>query len=330
MLMYWETQMAEIIRKEYFTIIGGTAALLRFDSAYITEQAKVSEDARTLIDEALDLLRKASNHDRWRCKERFQIGDDLYKVERQLEKMTDELSDIASALKKGAERFAELEVRAAGQEGELNAELRKAWAFEADVWDPDSKLEDTGTGIPEPAPTPLPDPIDSPDTQAPEQEPEPESDALSSAGPEQGDDGKGREWSHRRHRDRRLPGEGRIPIRIQPLPVLPTPMNPIVIYVPYAVSAQPGVEASSGGVSMPLSSVSGSGSGGYVPAASTGSPVTFSYPGSSGGSYGASSLSGSDFFSGGISGSSGNGSTNELLRMLLAWLTQIMSGQSGG
>jgi hypothetical protein len=324
---------------------GGNAALLRFDSAYIVEEAKVSEDARALIDEALDLLRKASNHDRWRCKERFQIDEDLYRVEQQLEKTTDELGDIASALKKGAERFAELEARAASQEGELNAELRKAWAFEADVWDPNRKPPGKpDPGIPDPLP--IPDPIGPPEDPEPLPSPVPEPDPTPDPGdPDPPPPGGGdkeperdrwRRWHrHERHRvpigfgDWRIPNGGGVPIQIQPVPVWPTPTNPIVIYVPYQVSAQSGGDSgvSYGGASIPASSITGGGSGGYVSAGSAASPVTFSYPDSSGGSYGASSFGSSGFFSGGVSGGSGNGAVNGLLSMLLAWLTQVLSGQ---
>ncbi|MDR0647893.1 MAG: hypothetical protein LBF92_00955 [Synergistaceae bacterium] len=349
--------MAEIIKQEAHGLpigppvhtgiprIGGTAALLRFDSAYIREEAKVSGDACALIEEALDLLRKASNHDRWRCKERFRIDDDLYRIEQLLEKTTDELSDIASALKNGAERFAELEERAASQESEINAELRKTWGFEADVWDPGQ-----GRGIPKPPiPTPVPDPVDPiPD---PEPDPLPPDESDSDTDPPDdtesggGDDDKGRGRGRRWHRVGRRPGRGPIPIRIQPLPVWPPQAKPIIIYVPSDVIAQSGgamsysgastsVSDITGGVSTAASNVTGGMSGGYAPAASAASPVTFSYPGSPGGSYGASSFGSTGFFSSGATGNSsagnGNSSMNELLSMLLAWLTQMLSGQNQG
>jgi hypothetical protein len=78
-------------------------------------------------------------------------------------------------------------------------------------------------------------------------------------------------------------------------------IQPIIIYIPYPVSSS---------------------------TASTTSPVTFSYPDSSSGGYGSSSFGGSGFFSGGSIGGEGDDSANSLLNMLLAWLTQVLSGGS--
>jgi hypothetical protein len=254
----------------------GGDTLIRFDSAYIQEQAKVSDDAQALVEEAIELLRKASNHQRWRCRERSQIDIGILTIETQMKKAAGELASVSSALKKGADQFTELEERAASQESEINAELRRTWAFEADVWNP--KPGD-GPGKPGDGPG---KPGDGPGTPG---------------------DGPGR------------PGDGGGSI----LPRRPVPpprvIQPIIIYVPYPVS---------------------------TPSASSSSPITFSYPDSSGGGYSSSSFGGSSFFSGSGIGSeggldffSGSGiesedgdSSNSLLNLLLAWLTQIMSGES--
>jgi hypothetical protein len=279
--------MAEITKQEYaepsvaipkpiytpglIPVTGGDAALIRFDSAYIGEQAKVSEDAQVLIEEAIDLLRKAGNHRRWQCEERSRIDDDLNNIEQQMKRSAGELSLMSSMLKKGAERFAELEERTASQESEINAELRKTWAFETDVWNPEASNgkkpgDDNGDG----------NGNGNGDNNG------------NGNGDDNGDGNPGE------------PDPDPIPVPEQPVPIQPVPppfvIQPIIIYIPYPVPS------------------------------STTSPVTFSYPDSSGSGYGSSSFGGSGFFSG--SGIEGDDSANSLLNMLLAWLTQILSGGS--
>jgi uncharacterized protein YukE len=339
---------------------GNSAALIRFDSAYIREEAKTSEDARILIDEALSLIRKASAHDRWRCKERFQIDDDLYKVEQQLEKMTDDLSDISSALGKSADRFEELETRAARQEDELNADLRKAWTFETDVWDPGANLwkpdPDIMPGpiiipspipkpdpipmpiiIPSPMPKPGPMPIEpEPDPTLPaEPELEPAPDSTQPAEPElepepepelpseEGVDHR-RHWRHRRPRMRYgidWPSQDPYDRVSSPIP-RPLPVQPVPIQ---PIVIRPIIIY----VPSPIvPQASETEPGGYTPSDTAVSPITFRSAGNSGGVYGTSSFRDSGFFSSAIE-KDGEDSSNPLLGMLLAWLTKILSdGQS--
>jgi hypothetical protein len=247
---------------------GGSAAIIRFESAYMLEQAKTSEDARVLVEEAIDLLRKASNHNRWRCRERFQIDDGLHNAERQMKKAAGELTGISSALQKGAEQFAALEDRAASQESELNAELRKTWAFETDVWDPnppDNPVDPIPVpeppipiipppGMPGPDPTkPGPDPGPDPTKPGPDPDPDP---TKPTPDPEPGPDPKPDPTKPKpdpepdpdpkpKPKPKFPPGWGKGRPGKRPVQPVPPPrvIRPIIIYVPYPAGAQSAVTA---------------------------------------------------------------------------------------
>jgi hypothetical protein len=110
--------------------------VITFESAYMHDRAAAADQARALVDEARAGLRKANRHDGWRCRERDEINRGLEELLPKLDKLSEGLNSIFSAMKKGADQFAELEERALNQESALADSLRRDYSFEGELWVP--------------------------------------------------------------------------------------------------------------------------------------------------------------------------------------------------
>ncbi|MBR1603402.1 MAG: hypothetical protein IJ667_08180 [Synergistaceae bacterium] len=107
-----------------------SANLITFDAQYMLQQAKVLSSASDAINEAASDLKRASLHERWRCRECNVINDRLGEIKSFLGKLDRGIDAVSSALNTGAARFAELESRAASQADGLANNLRDKHGFE--------------------------------------------------------------------------------------------------------------------------------------------------------------------------------------------------------
>jgi hypothetical protein len=113
---------------------GMASGIVTFESEYMRERAKIVAEAKRLVDDARASLKKAHRHDGWRCKERETINDSLNEVSSKVDKIGAGLEQLSSGLNGGADRFAELEERAANQENALSADMLKGYSFEGKPW----------------------------------------------------------------------------------------------------------------------------------------------------------------------------------------------------
>ncbi|MBR1418036.1 MAG: hypothetical protein IJ576_03620 [Synergistaceae bacterium] len=106
------------------------ANLITFDAQYMLQQAKVLRSASDAINEAASDLKRASLHERWRCRECNVINDRLAEIKSFLGKLDGGIDAVSSALNTGAARFAELESRAESQADGLGNDLRNKHGFD--------------------------------------------------------------------------------------------------------------------------------------------------------------------------------------------------------
>ena len=107
---------------------------ITFDSDYMREIARNTENAQRLIDEARATLRRANRHNGWRCEERQQINNSLGELSTWLDRVSNGVRETSLVLVKGAELFADLESRSQQEESNVTRQVRKNWLFGAIDW----------------------------------------------------------------------------------------------------------------------------------------------------------------------------------------------------
>ena len=110
-----------------------SAQIIIFDEQYTGEIVKNINQAGTLINEALNTLRRASEHRAWQCPEVKNINDNIDNISSRLKRLDRGLTATANALKRGQERFVNLETRSDRQVAKLSENLREKYGFSASV-----------------------------------------------------------------------------------------------------------------------------------------------------------------------------------------------------
>ena len=61
--------------------------LIIFDEQYVAEQIKRISQAQKLVEEALNIIRKANQHKTWQCEERYKIDESMNILSNRLTKL---------------------------------------------------------------------------------------------------------------------------------------------------------------------------------------------------------------------------------------------------
>ena len=109
--------------------------VIRFDSDYMRDRAKVVSQAGDYVNEAIECLRKANRHEGWQCAERAEINRELGEIKKQLANIKDNaVTPVSTALSCGADQCADLGTRNEAQENQIAEQMRKDWGFKPSLW----------------------------------------------------------------------------------------------------------------------------------------------------------------------------------------------------
>lgn len=110
-----------------------SANLIVFDAQYTSEQVKSIERVQRIVQEAISTLKNASAHTGWKCPETTSINNSMGTITQRLGNLNQGMEATIQALKKGTQRFQELETRAENQTTHLSNNLNKQNGFSASV-----------------------------------------------------------------------------------------------------------------------------------------------------------------------------------------------------
>lgn len=100
-----------------------------FDAEYTSQQVKNLERARSMLEEAIGILKKASAHEGWKCPEVRNISNGLGTINSRLGRLNSGMEVTARVLSNGMQRFQELESRSEMQVHSLSENLREKHGF---------------------------------------------------------------------------------------------------------------------------------------------------------------------------------------------------------
>ncbi len=105
--------------------------LIIFDEQYVAEQIKRISQAQKLVEEALNIIRKANQHKTWQCEERYKIDESMNILSNRLNRVNMGIIRTANALGRGFKSFLELESRSETQAQTLSNNLVNNNGFQA-------------------------------------------------------------------------------------------------------------------------------------------------------------------------------------------------------
>ena len=109
------------------------ANLLIFDADYVAELTGRMKTACQLMAEAVSSLKSASNHDKWKCKERSRILEDFGRLNEKLGRLDTGVNATTKALGESVSQFAMLESKYNSQAETLSDELTSNHGYSATV-----------------------------------------------------------------------------------------------------------------------------------------------------------------------------------------------------
>ena len=122
--------------------------LIIFDEQYVAEQIKRISQAQKLVEEALNIIRKANQHKTWQCEERYKIDESMNILSNRLNRVNMGIIRTANALGRGFKSFLELESRSTAQVQALSDNLRERYGFTASNYKQDENINLPVTQIP--------------------------------------------------------------------------------------------------------------------------------------------------------------------------------------
>ena len=125
-----------------------SANIITFDSQYIADQMRGIDKARSLVEEAMTLIKNASKHRNWQCNESTEIDNSLQTIANRLNRLNMGIIQTGNALGKGLVSFTELEERATTQAGSMATNLKNKYGFEASHYGQDGSTTLPVTQIP--------------------------------------------------------------------------------------------------------------------------------------------------------------------------------------
>ena len=107
------------------------ANLIIFESLYMSEQMRNIEKAKRLTEEAIESIKKATQHRNWKCNETAEIDNGLNTISNRLNRLNSGITQAGDALRKGLTNFTELEQRSENQAKTLSSNLRNNYGINA-------------------------------------------------------------------------------------------------------------------------------------------------------------------------------------------------------
>ena len=126
-----------------------SANVIVFDAQYMSEQVRLLERAERLMEEAEGILKKASNHTGWKCRERENINDKINDITKQLGKIGQGMTTTAEVLSRGRDNFSELEGRAETQAQGMADNIKNNYGFNGSTYGKNEKSKLPVTPVPE-------------------------------------------------------------------------------------------------------------------------------------------------------------------------------------
>ena len=121
------------------------ANVIIFDAAYIAEMTSGMNIACTLVNEAVNFLRRASLHEGWKCKECVKISENLDDLNIRLGRLDEGVNETTRILGGSVSRFEALEERYRTQAESLSDDLRNNYGFQASGYSPSGQNTTTTT-----------------------------------------------------------------------------------------------------------------------------------------------------------------------------------------
>ena len=108
-----------------------SANLIIFEGQYMAEQMRNIDKAKNLTEEAIEFIKKATQHRNWRCNESAEIDNSLNIISNRLNRLDLGIIRTGNALGKGLVSFTELEQRSEDQAKTLSSNLQNNYGFNA-------------------------------------------------------------------------------------------------------------------------------------------------------------------------------------------------------
>ncbi|MBR0253989.1 MAG: hypothetical protein IJQ57_11625 [Synergistaceae bacterium] len=108
-----------------------SANVITFEGQYMADQMRNIDRAKTLTEEAMSIIKSASQHRNWRCNETKEIDNGIDIISRRLQRLNMGIIRTGNALGKGLVSFTELEKRSESQANTLSSNLQNNYGFEA-------------------------------------------------------------------------------------------------------------------------------------------------------------------------------------------------------
>ena len=108
-----------------------SANVITFEGQYMADQMRNIDRAKTLTEEAMSIIKSASQHRNWRCNETREIDNGIDIISRRLQRLNMGIIRTGNALGKGLVSFTELEKRSESQANTLSSNLQNNYGFEA-------------------------------------------------------------------------------------------------------------------------------------------------------------------------------------------------------
>ena len=103
--------------------------IIIFEGQYIADQIRNINKAQQLTEEAMDFIKKASQHKNWQCSETIEINNSLFMISSRLRRLGVKITQTGEVLGKGLSNFTELENRYEEQANSLNSKIQEIHGF---------------------------------------------------------------------------------------------------------------------------------------------------------------------------------------------------------
>ena len=103
--------------------------IIIFDGQYIADQIRNINKAQQLTEEAIDFIKKASQHKNWKCSETVEINNSLFMISSRLRRLDTKITQTGSVLEKSRENFTELENRYNEQANSIESKIQDINGF---------------------------------------------------------------------------------------------------------------------------------------------------------------------------------------------------------
>ncbi|MBQ7578038.1 MAG: hypothetical protein IJT21_07235 [Synergistaceae bacterium] len=108
-----------------------SANLIIFEGQYMADQMRNIDKAKNLTEEAIEILKKASQHRNWQCNERAEIDNSLNTISNRLNRLDMGIIRTGNALGRGFVSVTELEKRSENQANTLSSNLQNNYGVNA-------------------------------------------------------------------------------------------------------------------------------------------------------------------------------------------------------